>query len=161
MKKFLSIIMILIGINSFSQTMYAKVPDKEYVYDTINDDVYYIDRGYKKIFIGDIKTPGSELNLFVKHHYRGLILSLSGGVLVGTGSFLYTNSSTYVMSSSYVGGGYIKTNYTKKNSGIVGISLGGVLSLIGLVYVLEAPIHVKRAALIMNENGVGISVGIN
>jgi hypothetical protein len=66
MKKFLSIIMILIGINSFSQTMYAKVPDKEYVYDTINDDVYYIDRGYKKIFIGDMTTAGSELNLFVK-----------------------------------------------------------------------------------------------
>ena len=82
MKKFLSIIMILIGINSFSQTMYAKVPDKEYVYDTINDDVYYIDRGYKKIFIGDMTTAGSELNLFVKHHYRGMVLSLSGGLLV-------------------------------------------------------------------------------
>jgi hypothetical protein len=160
MKKFLSIIMILIGINSFSQTMYAKVPDKEYVYDTINDDVYYIDRGYKKIFIGDMTTAGSELNLFVKHHYRGMVLSLSGGLLVGTGSILYANSVTYLSGPGY-SGVVKKVNDTKNVGGIIGMSLGGALSLVGLFYVLEAPIHVKRASLIMNENGVGISVGIN
>jgi hypothetical protein len=54
-----------------------------------------------------------------------------------------------------------KVNDTKNVGGIIGMSLGGALSLVGLFYVLEAPIHVKRASLIMNENGVGISVGIN
>jgi hypothetical protein len=105
-------------------------------------------------------TAGSELNLFVKHHYRGMVLSLGGGLLVGTGSILYANSVTYLSGPGY-SGVVKKVNDTKNVGGIIGMSLGGALSLVGLFYVLEAPIHVKRASLIMNENGVGISVGIN
>jgi hypothetical protein len=45
-------------------------------------------------------------------------------------------------------------------SGVV-IGAGGILSLIGLIYTLEAPIHLKRAALIMDNNGVGVSIDLD
>jgi len=38
------------------------------------------------------------------------------------------------------------------------MGLGGIVSLIGMVYVLEAPIHIKRASFYLDGNGVGIKV---
>ena len=35
---------------------------------------------------------------------------------------------------------------------------GGILSLTGLVFIIESHIHIKRAGILLNENGVGVKL---
>jgi hypothetical protein len=92
------------------------------------------------MYIGGMVTPGTEISKYVKHHYTGMILSFGGAAITSIGSFSYMNGNEF--------------------SGVV-IGAGGILSLIGLIYTLEAPIHLKRAALIMDNNGVGVSIDLD
>jgi hypothetical protein len=138
MKKLLILFMVFINLSVFSQ--YAKVPDKGLVYDSLRNESYYLDYGYKNMYIGGMVTPGTEISKYVKHHYTGMILSFGGAAITSIGSFSYMNGNEF--------------------SGVV-IGAGGILSLIGLIYTLEAPIHLKRAALIMDNNGVGVSIDLD
>jgi hypothetical protein len=130
--------MVFINLSLFSQ--YSKVPDKGLMYDSLRNESYYRDYGYRDIYIGGMVTPGTEFNKYVKHHYRGVILSTVGGVVTGIGSIMYVNGD---------------------DGSVFVISAGGILSLIGLIYSLEAPIHIKRASLLMDQNGVGISIKLD
>lgn len=133
----ITLVMSLMTTVLFGQ--YIEVPDKRLVYDSITEEHYYRDYGYKRIFVEEItNTPGSELNLYAKHHYTGVVLNLSGIVVAG--------------------GGYLLYNEGYDNFGGLTIVAGGVMSLIGFIYTLEAPIHIKRASVLLNDNGVGIKV---
>jgi len=138
MKQLLILFMVFINLSVFSQ--YAKVPDKGLVYDSLRNESYYLDYGYKNIYIGGMVTPGTEINKYVKHHYTGIILSYGGVVITSIGSLSYMDGNEF--------------------SGVI-IGAGGIISLIGLIYTLEAPIHLKRASLLMDQNGVGISIKLD
>jgi hypothetical protein len=81
-------------------------------------------------------TPGKELNLYVKHHNKGLILTLAGGLIMGGSAGLLSQSDSGLPT--------------------IGIVAGALLSLTGFVFTLEAPVHIKRAAIMLNATGVGI-----
>ena len=156
----ITLVMGLITMISLGQ-QYVKVPDKSEVYDSIRQEYYYRDYGYKRILIEEItNTPGSELNLYVKHHYRGITFSLLGGVITGFGLYMYNTSTTYHINNPgtiYENVGVYHNSF-KEKGGVVFITTGTVLSIIGMVYIFEAPIHIKRASILLNENGVGIKV---
>lgn len=141
MKNLILLFVITIFTTNLYSQYYATVPNKKWVYDTITNDGYYLDYGYKRVLIdSDINTPGAELMLYTKHHNIGVTLSMGGVILSGVGGYMYLNS-TY--------------NKSKYNTGII---IGGTLSLIGFVYLIEAPVHIKRAAILLNENGVGVKI---
>ena len=91
----------------------------------------------------DNKTSGDELLLYTKHFYTGTTLTLVGGAI----GLLSTSVISYYGELSG-----IEYNPTP------GLVIGGLISLVGAVFIIEAPIHIKRAGLILNENGVGIKV---
>ena len=92
-------------------------------------------------------SASSELNLYVKHHYSGIKLFIGGGAIFAFGGFVYSNSVNYPSTQTY-----------KQNAGSVLMVAGGIVSIIGMVYVLEAPIHIKRASVYLDGNGVGIKI---
>lgn len=120
-------------------------------------------------------TPGYELNKFTNHYYMGLGTTVVGGGLTGLGIYLIGESKNIVSQPYYnytlINGEYVKqiAGYTnkqvidkgKESLGAVCTILGGAISLAGIYFTLEAPIHAKRAALIMNQNGVGIKIKLN
>jgi hypothetical protein len=140
MKHLLILFSLLITTSIFSQ--YSKVPDKGIMYDSLRNESYYRDYGYRNMDISGINTPGKEFNIYVKHHYRGVILSTIGGGALGVSSILYANGDHDGL------GGYV-------------LGAGCILSLIGGIYILEAPIHIKRASLLMDQNGVGIVINLD
>lgn len=140
MKHLLLLFMVFLNLFVFSQ--YAKVPDKGYFYDSLNNQGYYLDYGYKNMYIGGMVTPGSEFNTYVKHHYRGVILSTTGAVVTGLGSIMYFSQE-----------------YDGLEFAVIGA--GSIMYLIGLIYTIEAPIHIKKASLLMDQNGVGISIDLD
>lgn len=140
MKHLLILFSLLITTSIFSQ--YSKVPDKGIMYDSLRNESYYRDYGYKNMYTSDMVTPGKELNLYVKHHYKGAILSTIGGVVTGIGSIMY-----------------VQKEFDGLEYAVIGV--GGIMSLVGLIYTLEAPIHIKRASLLMDQNGVGVIINLD
>jgi len=139
MKHLLILFSLLITTSIFSQ--YSKVPDKGIMYDSLRNESYYRDYGYRNMEISNINTPGKEFNIYVKHHYRGVILSTIGGVVTGVGGIMYTQ------------------DHDGLEYAVIGV--GGIMSLIGLIYSLEAPIHIRRASLLMEQNGVGLIINLD
>ncbi len=80
---------------------------------------------------------GDELKLYTKHFYTGTALTLAGGAIISI------SSSVAI------------TNGADTTPGLV---IGSLISIVGAVFIIEAPIHFKRAGIILNENGVGIKV---
>jgi hypothetical protein len=85
----------------------------------------------------DNKTAGDELKLYTKHFYTGTALTLAGGAILSISSAI-----------------------AMRNGGdpTPGLVIGSLISIIGAGFIIEAPIHIKRAGIILNENGVGIKV---
>jgi hypothetical protein len=83
-------------------------------------------------------SPGNELRLYTKHLYIGTSLSLVGGTIGLISTRMQLN-------------GY------DASSGLV---IGGIISLIGVGFIIEAPIHIRNAGIILNQNGVGLKVPI-
>ncbi len=140
MKHLLILFSLLITSSIFSQ--FSKVPDKGVMYDSLRNESYYRDYGYRNMYTADMVTPGKELNLYVKHHYKGVILSTIGGIVTGAGSIMYVDGS-----------------YDGLEYAVIGV--GGIMSLVGLIYTLEAPIHIRRASILMDQNGVGIIINLD
>jgi hypothetical protein len=84
-----------------------------------------------------ISSPGNELQLFSKHMYIGYSLTMLGSAVFATSAY------TSVSSNKIPVGGYV---------------VGGVITLVGSIFLIEAPIHIKKAGLLLNENGVGINI---
>jgi hypothetical protein len=83
------------------------------------------------------KSAGDELKLYTKHFYTGTALTLAGGAIISI------SSSVAI------------TNGADPTPGLV---IGSLISIVGAGFIIEAPIHIKRAGIILNENGVGIKV---
>jgi hypothetical protein len=79
-------------------------------------------------------TPGDELIKFEKQYNLGFGLSMFG------------------TSISLVG--------TQQNDNRLIIG-GGVLAVIGYFVLAQSHIHIKNAGLLMNQNGIGISIPLN
>lgn len=82
-------------------------------------------------------SAGDELLLYTKHFYTGTAI-----VLVG-------NTIGLVFTSAAISNGDDPTP---------GLVIGSLISLMGIGFIIQAPIHIKRAGLILNENGVGIKI---
>ena len=103
----------------------------------------YAVTSYEKLSESDLKTPelrmyysGLEMKTFSRHHYRGMGLMLGGTALSLATVIVLDNPDNVAW-------------------------VGGVVSIIGAVLVLEAPTHIRDAGLILSGNGVGITVKIN
>ena len=113
-------------------------------------------------------TPGYELKKFTNHHYLGIGAITSGSAISYLGIYLYSNSTNTQQNISYDPNtglwdvyNVTKVNKTKQISGGIITVIGGLISLTGTYFILEAPTHIKRAGLIMNQNGVGIKIKLN
>jgi len=98
-------------------------------------------------------TPGQELKLYTKHHNTGLILSLAGSSLL-----LYGNILNERFRANNPNINNYNNNTTVSPGGIYVVGVGILTSIIGTVFILEAPVHIKRAGIILDQRGVGISV---
>ena len=130
----ITLIMCSMAMMSFSQ--YINQKDSLPLSERDQRKKYYSD---KKIINSEQLTPGSELRRYVNHHYKGIVLSFIGIPVTGLGSYIITKGED--------GGPFL-------------ITAGSVLSLIGLVYILEAPIHIKRASLLLDKYGVGVKINL-
>jgi hypothetical protein len=91
---------------------------------------------------------GVELQTYIKHKNLGLGFSLGGSALLYSGVSL--SLSRNIPGSSYYRG--------DKGPAVIVTGMGAVLSLVGMYYAFEAPVHIRRAALILSGNGVGIQI---
>lgn len=80
------------------------------------------------------QTPGNELIKFTNHYYVGSWLMIGG---LGVGLWNANNSNSKEL------------NY---------MSLG--ISAVGFILTIESYSHVKKAGIILNENGVGVKIPI-
>lgn len=78
-------------------------------------------------------SPGDELKKYSKHFYIGSSLTLVGSGLI----YLSLQDPADLSGLGYV---------------------GVITSLIGTVLVIESPIHLKRAGILLNNNGVGLQI---
>lgn len=111
----------------------------------VNSDTLIVDFNSTPLMNSNLKTastltPGNELHLFTRHTYIGYSLTMLGSVVIAT--------STYAS---------VSTNKTP----IGGYVAGGIIALTGSIFLLEAPIHIKKAGLLLNENGVGVKIKID
>ena len=118
------------------------------------------------------ETPGDELQVYSIHHYRGMIATAVGAPTLGFGLYLLNDSKKTTVKPtynvSYNNGqytqeltGYQTVNYIDKKrekEGIFGVMVGGIITSVGMYYLIESPIHLKRAGILLNENGVGIKI---
>ena len=88
------------------------------------------------------RLAGLELKKFANHHYIGNALSFGGGVMLVAG-----------YSMIRPGGSNFTGNYL--------MACGQLLTLAGFIYKIEAPLHIKKAGIILSGNGVGINVKLN
>jgi len=91
-----------------------------------------------------MKLAGMEMQKYYKNHNTGIILSL-----LGTGS-------------SILGRNLISKNSKEspyyRSQGIMFNIVGGISALAGTIMLIEAPLHIKNAGLILSGGGVGLTV---
>ena len=161
MKKLILLSLLFITTNLFSQPSYSmsKEQNKHRGKFTPQQQQQHKDNltpiREKTKYIGGL-SAGSELRLYTNHHYFGMGLSVGGGAVVALGGYIYSNAVITITSQN----GNITNNINKNNidTGKALMGLGGIVSLIGMVYVIEAPIHIKRASVYLDGNGVGIKI---
>jgi hypothetical protein len=110
------------------------------------------------------KLAGLELKKFANHHYLGTALGVGGGVMFVAGySMMMRGESIY--NNAYYNGQLSRSQMSDANNKIITgtyLMIGGqLLTLAGLVYKIEAPLHIKKAGLILSGNGVSINVKLN
>ena len=153
MKKLILLSLLFITTNLFSQPSYSmsKEQNKHRGKFTPQQQQQHKDNltpiREKTKYTGGL-SAGSELRLYTNHHYFGMGLSVGGGAVVALGGYITSQN------------GNITNNINKNNidTGKTLMGLGGIVSLIGMVYVIEAPIHIKRASIYLDGNGVGIKI---
>jgi hypothetical protein len=107
---------------------------------------------------------GLELQTYARHHYAGVGLSIGGSVMTLMGLNLLATSTKQVPiyyvdnGISYIVGYDTEIIQSKRTSGSALSIIGGIVTLIGTYYTLEAPIHIKRAGLILSGNSVGLKI---
>ena len=138
MKTLLLTVALALSYTASAQTagFWSMIPSYKVKFDSTNNE-YYIDKYYQQKYVDELtNSPGKELNLYVKHHNKGVVLTLAGGAIMAGGAGLLSQSNSVLPK--------------------IGMVVGGLLSLTGFVYILESPVHIKRAAIMLNATGVGI-----
>lgn len=148
-------IILQTSLNSFQSYRFSFVPKSKLVkitvsalnnYSIIDEKVIQImegefQQGQRNTFVADLiekekeYSAGDELILYTRQMYLGYSLQMVGGSVV-----------------------LISTLVAKEKTPIAGILIGSAISTIGTIVVLTAPNHIKKAGLLLNENGVGVKV---
>jgi hypothetical protein len=97
-------------------------------------------------------TAENEFVKFSNHSQLGSGLTIGGAFISIMGGTMYANRIT-----TYANGN-TSINTSKETVGLALMVVGGIASLVGTYFIIEAPIHIKRAALIMNANGIGVKI---
>jgi len=97
-------------------------------------------------------TAQTELIKFSNHSQIGSGLTIGGAFMSILGSTMYASRIT-----TYANGA-TSINTSKESGGMAMMVIGGLTSLVGTYFIIEAPTHVRRAALIMNANGIGVKL---
>jgi|GEM_PF-3039945 len=97
-------------------------------------------------------SPQTELIKFSNHSQIGSGLIIGGSFMSILGSTMYASRIT-----TYANGA-TSINTSKESGGMAMMVIGGLTSLVGTYFIIEAPTHVRRAALIMNANGIGVKL---
>ena len=96
------------------------------------------------------EKAGRELIKATNHYYRGLIVATGGLCIAGLSSAVYALDE-------------------KDGSTLAGVYIGGAITLVGTIFMIESHSHIRKAGLIMlngnkninlslNTNGIGISM---
>ena len=100
-------------------------------YMKINRDTLFVDKQWK------VHSPGEELKMASKEYYRGLMVATIGYV-----PFLLNKTNIIYIS-------YRETYFVL-----------GAVCLIGASMMIHHHVHLKRAGIILDERGVGLSIPI-
>lgn len=84
----------------------------------------------EKIKKSKIRSPGDELMLASSHWYLGLAVTIVGPGIAGYG--LSTNNNAFMI-------------------------VGGIISLVGIVYMIESWSHIGKAGQLMNRPKIGLT----
>jgi hypothetical protein len=92
-----------------------------------------------------MKLAGMEMQKYYKNHNTGMILSLlgSGSSILGMNILAKSNK---------------ESGYYKQDVGKMLTAVGGITALVGTIMIIEAPLHIKNAGLILSGGGVGLTV---
>ena len=92
-----------------------------------------------------MKLAGMEMQKYYKNHNTGMILSLlgSGSAILGMDILAKSNK---------------ESGYYKQDVGKMLTAVGSITALVGTIMLIEAPLHIKNAGLILSGGGVGLTV---
>lgn len=82
------------------------------------------------------RSAGDELQIGSMHFYEGVIFTA-------------------------VGSGLLYTSQTQTDTKHLLVGFGGAITLVGVVLIIESHIHYKKAGIILNQNGVGVTIKLN
>ena len=92
-----------------------------------------------------MKLAGMEMQKYYKNYNTGRILSLlgSGSAILGMDILAKSNK---------------ESGYYKQDVGKMLTAVGSITALVGTIMLIEAPLHIKNAGLILSGGGVGLTV---
>ena len=92
-----------------------------------------------------MKLAGMEMQKYYKNYNTGRILSLlgSGSAILGMNILAKSNK---------------ESGYYKQDVGKMLTAVGSITALVGTIMLIEAPLHIKNAGLILSGGGVGLTV---
>ena len=89
------------------------------------------------------RSAGDELQLASLHFYEGAVFTAVGGGLLATSEYVKHNNNSNIESQYLL------------------IGFGSAISALGIGLILESRIHIKRAGILLNQNGIGLKININ
>lgn len=112
---------------------------------------------------------GYELGVYHKQQRIGKICTIAGSLttligvgLIGTaqGQPVYTTYYDMSTGQQYSAISGYKTNTAQMATGTLFSIIGGIGSLVGVCYLLEAPLHIEKASLILKGNGASLKIDL-
>jgi hypothetical protein len=103
-------------------------------------------------------SPGKELRLYAKHQYTGIALVSIGSIIATTGSI--TNAKYVLSNPNNTGILSNDSSYNIFSPGGLRLVVGIGTSIVGTILILEAPLHIKRAGIIMDSRGIGLKIKV-
>lgn len=125
------ILFLSLLVNIFSFSQKVVIKQQYSYGQIVKTDTFNVDKTWM------LNTPGRELKLASQNFYTGLITTNVGVLLTLAGTQVDDKASKY--------------------SSIV---IGGCATLIGSAFIISSHIHIKRAGIIMDDRGIGVSIPI-
>jgi hypothetical protein len=153
-------IILAIAITLISSSSFAQVSDSR------RERLLDLERDLSKIKSNNSKSDeiqrlaGLELEKYANHEYIGDGLALGAGVLYVIGSKMVIRGN-YTLQNTPWNDPLRSDAFNKIDNGEKLCSLSTIFALAGAIYKIEAPIHIKKAGLILSGDGVGLRIKIN